>query len=150
VAACTLDGGRDQVVEAHVLGLRRLRLVVASELDEVADQRGQLLQLRDQIGSQVVAIIGVGRSAPGQHLEVRAQRGQRRSQLVRGVGDQLALCLLGSLERLEHRVERGRQARDLVLTLGRDPAREVARRGDVLGGLGELGDRPDRRARGEP
>ncbi len=34
-----------------------------------------------------------------------------------GVGDELALRALRALERLEHRVERGRQARDLVLAL---------------------------------
>ena len=150
VAAGTLDRDGDEPVEPHVLGLRRLGLVVAGELDEVADQRGQLLQLRDEIRAQPVAVAGVGRTAAGEHLEVGPQRGERRAQLVRGVGDELALRPLRALERLEHRVERGRQARDLVIPAGRDPPREVARAGHVLRRLGELGHRPDRRAGGEP
>ncbi len=150
VSACPLDRGRDQPVEPYVLDRGRVGRVVAGELDQVADERGQLLELRHQVGAQPRAVAGVRRPAAGEYLEVGPQRGQRRAQLVRGVGDELALRALGALERFEHRVERGREPRDFVLALGLDPAREVARRGDVLGGLGELRDRPDRGAGGEP
>ena len=127
VPAGALDRGRDQPVEPHVLDRRRLGLLVAGELDEVADERAQLLELRDEVGAQAVAVLGVGRAAARQHLEVGAQRGERRPELVRGVGDELALGALTALERFEHRVERARQARELVLALGLDPAREIAR-----------------------
>ena len=125
---------RDQPVEPHVLDRGRVGLLVAGELDEVADERGQLLELRDHVGAQPLAVAGVRRPAAGQHLEVRAQRGERRAQLVRGVGDELALRALRALERLEHGVEGAREPRDLVVAVRLDPAREVARGGDVLGG----------------
>ena len=118
--ARALDRGRDQAVEPHVLHRGLVGLLVAGELDQVADERAQLLQLGDQVRAQPVAVAGVGRAAAGEHLEVGAQARERRAQLVRGVGDELALCALRTLERLEHGVERGRQARDLVLALGVD------------------------------
>ena len=42
-----------------------LGLLVAGELDEVADERAQLLQLRDEVRAQAVAVAGVRRAAPG-------------------------------------------------------------------------------------
>ena len=70
--------------------------------------------------AQALAVAGVRRPAARQHLEVRAQRGERRAQLVRGVGDELALRALRALERLEHRVERA--------SPGARPRRRRARR----------------------
>ena len=43
-----LDGGGDERVEAHVLDLLR-PLPVACELDEVADEGRQLLELADDV-----------------------------------------------------------------------------------------------------
>ena len=78
----------------------------------------------------------------GQQLEVGEQAGQRRAQLVRGVGDELALALergLGlaarGVERPEHPVQRAGQLGDLVVGLaagapaarGRASARSRAR-----------------------
>ena len=70
--------------------------------------------------------------------------GQRRPQLMRGVRDEPALRVergshraIGVLKRLEHAVEAGRQQRDLVATpAGREPAAEITRRGDLIGGAG--------------
>ena len=45
-----------------------------------------------------------------QQLEVGAERRDRRAQLVRGVGDEVALRLDRALERVERRVERPRRA----------------------------------------
>ena len=95
-------------------------------------------------------MVGGAEPAVPEHLEVGAQRGERRAQLVRGVGHEPALRALGRLERLEHRVERAREPRQLVVAGVLDPAREVARARDVLGGVGQLGHGPDRRARGQP
>ena len=59
-------------------------------------------------------------------------------ELVRGVRDQLALLLLGLVERREHRVEARAEACELVVPLEADPMREVARLGDDLGLAREL------------
>ena len=55
-----------------------------------------------------------GQVRPRQQLDVRAVRGQRRPQLVRGVRDQLLLSLLRLVEGCEHRVEVGCEACQLV------------------------------------
>ena len=64
---------------------------------------------------------GVGRAADapglGEQVDVGAQRGERRAQLVAGVGDQPALPVPGGGERGEHLVERRRQPGDLVVAL---------------------------------
>ena len=54
------------------------------------------------------------------------------------------------VERLEHRVERAGQARELVVAVALDPAGEVVGPGDVLGRVGQLRHGLDRRAGGEP
>ena len=61
----------------------------------------------------------------GQQLEVREHAGQRRAQLVRGVGDELPLAVehrLGlaarGVERAEHPLERARELGHLVVGLG--------------------------------
>ena len=90
-----------------------------------------------------------------EQLEVGQHGGQRRAQLVRGVGDELALARerglgLGArvVERMQHRLQRGRELGDLVIGLrARDRARGVARAGDLAGGVRELGDRLHRAAR---
>ena len=88
----------------------------------------------------------------GQQLEVREHAGQRRAQLVRGVGDELALAVehrLGvaarRVERPEHPLERAGQLGDLVVGLGvgQAPAR-VAGALDLAGRVGQLGDRAHR------
>ena len=122
VPARALDRGGDQPVEPHVLGRG-----ASGSSSRASSTRSPTSALSSSSWATRSArsrsrSLGVGRAAAGQHLEVRAQRGERRAQLVRGVGDELALRALTSLERLEHRVERGRQARDLVLALRRRSA----------------------------
>ena len=92
-----------------------------------------------------------------QDLDVRAQAGDGRAQLVRGVGHELALRVHGRverahgvLERVEHRVEAAGEAPELVFPGGLDAPAEILRQGDVLGGLGEALERLHRRARHEP
>ena len=97
--------------------------LVAGQLDQVADQRGQLLDL----GAHVVEQLGAGlRRQPrrrlvglGEQVEVGAQRGERGAQLVAGVGDQLALPVARGGQRGEHLVERRGQPGDLVVALDR-------------------------------
>ena len=118
--------------------------LVTGQLDEVADQGGELLDL----GAHVVEQLGP-RLRPGgralavglaEQVEVGAQRGERRAQLVAGVGDQLPLAVPGRGERREHLVERGGQAGDLVVALDRQRA-QVLGAGDVLDRGGEPADR---------
>ena len=76
----------------------------------------------------------VARRAHAEQLGVAADRGQRRAQLVRGVGEELAQALLAGLalgerllEALEHRVQREAEPADLGARRRRaDAAREVA------------------------
>ena len=91
-----------------------------------------------------------GQVRPRQQLDVRAVRGQRRPQLVRGVRDQLLLSLLRLVERCEHRVEVGREARQLVPAAHRDPLVEVARRAHLAHRPGERTHRAQHRIRGQP
>ena len=119
---------------------RERHRVVAGQLDEVADQRGHLLDL----GADVVQQLGARPRAAsrrravglGEQVEVGAQRGQRGAQLVAGVGDQLALPVARRGERGEHRVERRGQPGDLVVALDRDRVQPLGA-GDVLGRGGE-------------
>ena len=52
-----LDRLGDQQVEAHVLDAG-VRLVSAREVDEVGDQHGQLVELRDHVAQQPLAVLG--------------------------------------------------------------------------------------------
>ena len=138
------------VVEAQVLELLAVGLTVAREVDEVADEHGELLELGARGGERRRALLGRQVAGAGEQLDVRPDRRQRRAQLVRCVGDELALGLLGGLERGQHRVERIRQAVQLVAgAAGGDAPAEVAGLRDVLGGLGQAAHRRHRAARDE-
>ena len=88
----------------------------------------------------------------GQQLEVGQHAGQRRAQLVRGVGDELALAVehrqgvaARGVERREHSLQRPGQLGDLVLGLGMgDAAARVPGALDLPGGVGQLDDRAHR------
>ena len=82
-----------------------------------------------------------GQPALAQQVDVRAGRGQRRAQLVRGVRDETALAADGLLERREHRVEARAEPAELVVPGDRDALGQVAGRGDVLGRGREAPDR---------
>ena len=148
VARGPLHRGGDELVERQHLELGH-RLLLAREVDEVGDEQGQLLELGDDVGPQPLAVVRV-QPAAAEHLEVRAQRGQRRAQLVRGVGHEPPLRALGRRQRLEHRVEGAGEPRELVVAVALDPARQVARARDVLGGVGQLRHRLHGRAGREP
>ena len=86
------------------------RRVLPCQLDQVADQRRQLRDLRLHVVEDLGAVrLGQRRSAGpgrgGEQLEVGAHGGQWGAQLVTGVGDQPALLLLRRGERAEHVVE---------------------------------------------
>ena len=107
VAARALERLADERVQPHVLQLL-LGLVAARELDQVRHQRGELLGLLDHVveHSGVVA-----RRILAQQLRVRAQRRDRRAQLVRRVRDERPLRRLRRLDPLEQRGEAVRDPR---------------------------------------
>ena len=124
-------------VEPHVLGLgalggrrgrarpgrRRARVSSSSCCGHVARARCSRSAGRHRVVAR-------------EHLDVRAQARERRAQLVRGVGDELALRPRRVLERLEHRVERRRRAaRARRCPDASIRAREVVGLGHVLGRL---------------
>ena len=100
-------------------------LLGSRKLDELRDQRRHLAELLDDVREQTLALAGRQRSVAGEHLDVRPQARQRRSQLVRRVRDELPLRARRLLERAEHRVEARREPAQLVAC----PRRRSARTG---------------------
>ena len=130
------DGIADEEVEAE--GLRRGRLLVpACELGQVADEIRQFLELHQHVVDQDVAVLFAELVDAADHLEVGAQAGERRAQLVRGVEDELALGPARGLERLEQAVEGAAQPPQLVRAARGEAARDVGRLGQVLDGVRE-------------
>ena len=64
----------------------------------------------------------------GEQLEEAAEREDRRAQLVRRGGDELLARAVEPRELVLHVVERGRELAELVVGVGADRVREVARR----------------------
>ena len=88
--APTLELGADDLVErdgVDALGVAAL----AGGLEQVLEQRPELLALADEVAQQRCALLGGQVRVAREHFEVRADRRHGRAQLVRGVGDQLAL-----------------------------------------------------------
>jgi hypothetical protein len=79
-----------------------------------------------------------------EHLDVRPQARQRCAQLVRGVGDELALCPQRGLQCGQHRVEALGEPAELVSAAGVDPPAEVVSRGHLL----RCGAEPGHRGKG--
>ena len=92
------------------------------------------------IGFLVERLVGRpvgGDHAVAQRLEVALQVGQRRAQLVGGVGDEVAPHLLLALQAGGHLVERVGQAGQLLGAVARDP-RGVVPVGDPARGRADL------------
>jgi hypothetical protein len=131
--------------------------VGASEQQQVGHQPAHPLGGAQRRAGRVAEVAGqlAGLGSVGEQLEVRQHARQRRSQLVRGVGDELALAgehrfrlPTRGVELAEHAVERAGQLGDLIVGGRlRQAARGVARAGDLGGGSGQLGDRRHRPAR---
>ena len=100
-------------------------VVPAGQLGEVAHEVGELLHLCQHVVHQHLAVGGGELVDPADHLEVRAQAGERRAELVGGVEHQLALGLARGLEGAQQPVERPTEAPELV---GSRPVRAARRR----------------------
>ena len=125
-AARALDAGLHDRGEVEHLEVA-LRRPLAGELDEIADEAGQLAQLREHVLAQLAALFRRQLARAREQLDVGLHGGQRGAQLVRGVGDQLALGAARLGQRLEHRVEAARQRGQLVVADRLDAARQVVR-----------------------
>ena len=78
-------------VQAEHLRLLLLVLRVTREVDQVADQAGELLELLDDVGEQRLALVVGDQVGVGEDLDVGADARDRRAQFVRCIGDELAL-----------------------------------------------------------
>ena len=138
--------GVDERVELDVVeALGRPRS--AGELDDVADEAGQLVELADDVGAKRGQVGGRSRSRVLEHLDVRAEARDRGAQLVARVGDQVALRRGRSLERVERAVEAACEARELVTPGLLEPVGEVGIAGQGLGPAREPAHGPECRAR---
>jgi AraC-like DNA-binding protein len=158
-SACARERLADEHVQAHVLGFEVPRgLLAAGEIDQVVDQRRQLLDPVDHLAQQLLALARVDIRLLLQNFNVRTQARHRRAQLVRSVGHQLALGVHRrvqradrALQRIEHRVEAHRQPANLIRaprTL--DAARKIARARHMLGRACQATHRRDHCSRHQP
>ena len=109
----------------------------AREPDDVADQRGQLVELVQDVAAQTLVLLGGQARGFLEHLDVGAQRRDRSTQLVAGVGDQLPLDTDGARERVERRVKALGESRELVATGDLESLGEVEVARETLGALSE-------------
>ena len=115
-AARALDRRGDDLVQADLPRLAA-QLAAARQLHHVTDERGELVELLDDVAAQGLAIRGREQMLVAHELEVGADGGDRRAQLVRGVGHQVALRLHRALQRVEGAIEGLGQAGQLVATV---------------------------------
>ena len=134
------------LVESQLFERHRY-LFVASDLDEIVDQFRHPLHLAHEIAEHLLSLGGIRRLSALEQLEVGAQAGERRAQLVRGVGDQLTLRAQRGFQLAKHGVEARAQTAQLVATVRRHAPREIAGARDFLDGRSEpLHRREDRTA----
>ena len=133
----------DDLGEIARLARDHARGVGARQQQQVGDQPAHALR-GAQRRARRLALVAVQRF--GEQLEVGEHARQRRAQLVRGVGHELALAgehrlglRAGGVELAQHSLQRARELGDLVvgLRLGH-AAGGVARARDLGGGRGEL------------
>ena len=128
--------------------------VGAGEQQQVGDQAAHAARRAERRSDHLALLAApLGRLQPLlEQLQVGEDAGQRGAQLVRGVGDELALRLhhllrlrAGRVELAEHLVQGAGQLADLVVRprIG-DPERGVSRGGDLPRPGGERRDRPHR------
>jgi hypothetical protein len=77
-------------------------LLSLGQREQRVDQLLLLLVLLERIATRIAERVGGGRGIGHDHLEQRAGGGQRRAQLVRGVGHEPSLRVIGPLERPQH------------------------------------------------
>ena len=104
------------LVELQLLERHR-RFLVASDLDQIANEGRETFDLAYEIAQELLPLHRVGRLAALEELKVRAQAGEGGPQLVRRVGDQLTLRAQRGLELPEHGIEACAEPAELVPAL---------------------------------
>jgi len=121
----------DQLAEIDALTERLAHLVEAGEAEQVVDHHAHPHRLLLDPPHRHLHVLGLLRGTHPEHLRVAADRGERRTQLVRGIGEKaphplfagLALgeCLL---DLAQHRIQGSPQSADLGAWVGLlDPLR---------------------------
>ena len=113
------------------------RRTVGGQLDQLVDEVGQLAALDLDVAQHDLPLLDRQVGGPLQVLDVGAQRGERRPQLVAGVGDEALLLIAGRGERGDHGAQALGQAADLARAVRRQRRRQVVRGRDVLGRVTE-------------
>ena len=150
MAACPLDLGGDDRFEVDVVQ-QLLGLTTPGQLDHVVNESGDFVYLLDQVALQLGAVaLGEPVLASQQQLQVGFEAGQRRAQLVRGVGDHLALRVGGALQGIEGGVVGAGEPAELVVgAVVMQAPGEVGAARDRLRLVGEAPHRRQRGARDE-
>src|SRR5581483_1370450 len=119
----------------------------ASEFDDVRHHLGQLVEFGED--GLLKGLPFPRRQAPRfeEDLDVAAQRGDRSAQLVRGIGDEIALRFDRLFERVERLVEAGRQPLELCRAGLVQMAGAFEFAGHLLGPAQEALDRSERGTR---
>ena len=90
----------------------------AGDQQEVLGELGQAVDLLRSTSASPRGAPRASSAVPQRELELRAEQRERRSQLVAGIGDEVALALEGVLEPLEHLVQGLPEPLDLVPVAG--------------------------------
>src|SRR5438067_8829697 len=105
---------------------RHWRLLLARDLDEIADEGRHPFHLRDEIAKELLALDGIRWLAALEELEVGAEAGEGSSQLVRRISHELSLRTQRCLELSEHGVEARAEPAELVAAPRGDATRKIA------------------------
>src|SRR5712691_4369849 len=139
-----IDDFVDDVFEAQFLERHR-GVLVARDLYQVVEERGHPLHLSNEVTEELLPLDRIFGLPAFQELEICAKARERGAELVRGIGDELALRAKRHLELPEHRVEARTETAELVAAFRRDTPGEIPRAGDFLDRGGEPLDRRQRR-----
>ncbi len=118
-------------------------------MDEFVHELGELRHLVGEVVEDGCPVPFRHRRLTSQQVDVRAHRRERGAELVGGVANEPVLLSAGLFERGEHGVEARGEAADLVGAFHLDTSGELLGLGNVLGRLGELGHRTERRPRND-
>ncbi len=129
-----VDRLRDDLLQRNRPLLERPSFVESREQQQVLDEETHALRLACDPRHRPLEVVGAGRGTAREELGVGANGSQRRTQLMRCVGDeapQLLLRCLACLERRldlrQHGVQREPEPSNLcALVLSCDPVREIA------------------------
>ena len=135
----------EQRLEVDRLALDEARLLAVREQQEVLGEARHAVDLGGDQTRHAADLVLIGVGVAREHLELAADCGERRAQLVGGVGRERLLAREGLLEAVEHVVEGVREDPRLV-----DRTARVDSRGEIAGidARGDLRHAPQRP--GEP